>query len=135
MTQIPISEPARIVLEEPAEATELLAGAGADPEAVARIAGRWPTCLSAWATLGELALEAGRDVESYAYFRVGYHRGLDQVRKAGWKGSGVVPWGEASNQGFLRSLRGLGRAAAAIGEQSEAERCEQFLKDLAPDAP
>ncbi len=134
MSAIPISEPARILLEEPGDCLERLAAAET-PEDVAAIAASFPTCLSAWATLGESALEQGRLVEAYAFFRVGYHRGLDGVRKAGWKGSGVVPWSHEPNRGFLRSLQGLGAAAARIGERDEAERCEQFLRQLAPDAP
>ena len=40
----------------------------------------------------------GRDVEAYAYARVGYHRGLDSLRKAGWNGSyeGTVAYCAAS---------------------------------------
>lgn len=134
MTPIPISEPSTITLQEPPEALSALSAAE-DEAAIAEVARRYPTCLLAWAMLGERALDSGRDVEAYAYFRVGYHRGLDQVRKAGWKGSGVLPWSEQGNRGFLSSLQGLGRAAAAIGEIEEAERCRQFLKDLSPDAP
>ena len=71
-------------------------------------------------------------VEAYAYFRVGYHRGLDALRAAGWKGSGYVRWSEEANRGFLRSLLGLHRAAAAIGEIDEEERTGQFLMQLDP---
>jgi Protein of unknown function (DUF3151) len=68
-------------------------------------------------------------VESYAYARTGYHRGLDALRRAGWRGQGPIPWEHEPNQGFLRSLRALGRAAEAIGESDEAERCDTFLRD------
>jgi hypothetical protein len=68
-------------------------------------------------------------VESYAYARVGYHRGLDALRRHGWKGHGPVPWAHRPNQGFLRSLFALGRAAAAIGETEEAHRCRAFLDE------
>src|SRR3712207_6893168 len=51
----------------------------------------------------------------------GYHRGLDALRRAGWKGFGPVPWAHAPNQGFLRALHALGEAAGAIGEADEAE--------------
>jgi hypothetical protein len=34
----------------------------------------------------------------------------------------------------LRALHSLGQAAAAIGEQDEAERCAQFLNDSDPAA-
>jgi hypothetical protein len=71
-------------------------------------------------------------MERYACFRVGYHRGLDALRASGWRGSGYVRWEHESNCGFLRSLRGLQRQAAAIGEADEAERCAQFLGQLDP---
>jgi hypothetical protein len=72
-------------------------------------------------------------VESYAYARVGYHRGLDALRAAGWRGSGYVRGRHDSNLGFLRSLDALRAAAEAIGETSEAERCRQFLRQLDPE--
>jgi hypothetical protein len=75
---------------------------------------------------------AGDHVESYAYARVGYHRGLDALRAAGWRGSGYVRWEHESNRGFLRSLDALRAAAEAIGETAEAERCEVFLHQLDP---
>ena len=131
---IPISEPAKILLEEPPGSLDKL-GADQSAERAAEVAREWPGCLTAWAVLGEEALAASRHVDAYAYFRVGYHRGLDGVRKAGWKGSGVVPWAHEPNRGFLRSLAGLGKAASAIGEANEATRCEEFLRQLSPDAP
>ena len=73
-------------------------------------------------------------IESYAYARTGYHRGLDALRRAGWKGFGPVPWSHAPNQGFLRALHALGRAAADIGETGEADRITQFLDDSDPTA-
>jgi hypothetical protein len=73
-------------------------------------------------------------VEAYAYARTGYHRGLDALRRAGWKGSGPVPWSHEPNRGFLRALHALGQAAAAIGEDDEAARCAQFLHDSDPAA-
>ncbi len=80
-------------------------------------------------------MDAGRHIDAYAYFRVGYHRGLDRIRRAGWRGRGRVPWSHEPNRGFLKSLEGLGRAATAIGEDDEAVRCREFLADLAPDFP
>ncbi len=100
--------------------------------AVASVAARWPRFLDAWAALGD----AGRDyVERYAYYRVGYHRGLDALRANGWRGSGFVRWSEPTNTGFLRSLAGLGEMAAAIGERDEADRVATFLGQLDPDRP
>jgi hypothetical protein len=82
-----------------------------------------------WACLGSLARD---DLEAYACFRVGYHRGLDALRAAGWKGSGLVRWAHESNRGFLRCLDGLRSSAGAIGEHDEEERCAQFLRQLDP---
>ena len=134
MTRLPVGEPAQTSIQEPDGSLEALAAA-TDPAAVAEVAAHHPTCLAAWATLGELALRDGRPVEAYAYFRVGYHRGLDRIRHAGWRGTGQVPWSSEGNRGFLRSLSGLAQTATAIGEQDEADRCHQFLTDLAPDTP
>lgn len=105
---------------------------GERPAALAEVAARWPRLLEAWAELGRCAAGEGRHVEAYAYCRVGYHRGLDALRAAGWRGSGYVRWAESSNRGFLWSLLGLGRSAAAIGEHDEADRCAGFLMQLDP---
>ena len=105
--------------------------AGDDP---ADVAARWPASQGAWAVLADRAHAAGQVIESYAYARVGYHRGLDALRRSGWKGHGPVPWSHEPNRGFLRSLHALGRAAAAIGERDEAERCATFLRDCDPAA-
>lgn len=85
-----------------------------------------------WALLAEGSLQIGTregDVAAYAYARTGYHRGLDQLRRAGWKGSGPIPWEHVPNRGFLRALWALARAAERIGETAEHERCAQFLRD------
>ena len=89
-----------------------------------------PTYLEAWARLSENGRD---DVESYAYARIGYHRGLDALRKAGWRGNGYVRWRNEVNRGFLRSLERLRAQAIAIGEATEAERCALFLHQLDPD--
>jgi hypothetical protein len=105
--------------------------AGAEPSAVAA---QYPASSAAWGALADEAWHAGEVVASYAYARTGYHRGLDALRRSGWKGHGPVPWTHAPNQGWLRSLHALGRAAAAIGETEEAQRCAEFLHDSSPDA-
>lgn len=128
----PSGPPETVLDPEPAEATDALRAAGTDRDAVSAIVARFPRCLAAWATLGELARD---DIEAYAAFRVGYHRGLDRLRASGWRGSGYVRWAHPTNRGFLRALAGLERAAAAIGEGDEQERCATFLRQLDPAWP
>ena len=99
------------------------------------IAASYPSSSLAWALLAEQALDEGETVTAYAYARTGYHRGLDALRRNGWKGHGPIPWSHVPNQGFLRSLRALGEAAGEIGELEEAERCSSFLTDSDPAAP
>ena len=127
--------PETVLSPEPAEALAALDAAMAvDAErrraAVADVVARWPRFLEAWARLGELARD---DVEAYAYFRVGYHRGLDRLRQSGWRGSGYVRWRHPTNQGFLRALDGLRRSAGAIDEEDEEQRCAEFLRQLDPE--
>jgi hypothetical protein len=88
---------------------------------------------AAWADLAERALSTD-PVAAYAYARTGYHRGLDQLRRAGWRGYGPIPWGHEANRGFLRSLHALGSAASAIGEEDEVVRVREFLVDASPAA-
>jgi hypothetical protein len=116
--------PPTYLLDHP-EASAALRAAD-DP---ASVAARFPAYSAAWAALAERALASGDPVAGYAYARTGYHRGLDQLRRAGWKGHGPVPWEHEPNQGFLRSLYLLGASAAAIGEDDEAARCRAFLRD------
>jgi hypothetical protein len=105
--------------------------AGEDPGAVVR---SFPASSLAWSALAERALASGDDVPGYAYARVGYHRGLDALRRNGWKGHGPIPWSHQPNRGFLRCLAALSQAAERIGEADEAERCRQFVADSDPDA-
>lgn len=105
---------------------------GAEP---AKVVTQWPDFSEGWAALAELALTENNPVAAYAYARTGYHRGLDQLRRAGWKGHGPVPYSHRPNRGFLRALAALARAAQAIGEADEYERCSQFLADSDPAAP
>ena len=97
-----------------------------------KVAATDPLCLQAWARLANLSYAEGDHIASYAYARVGYHRGLDLLRTAGWCPDVEVHWADESNRGFLRSLHGLMRAAAAIGEGAEARRCREFLLQLDP---
>ena len=120
--------PETIIDPEPAPLVAALAAA-TDRATVAKLASGNPSSLAAWARLGSF----GRDeIEQYAAFRVGYHRGLDRLRQSGWRGSGYVRWIEESNRPFLRCLAGLQASAEAIGESDEAERCLQFLEQLDP---
>jgi hypothetical protein len=116
--------PATYLLEEEEAAAALRAG-----EAPAGVAARFPAYSAAWAALAARAYAEGDAVTAYAYARTGYHRGLDQLRRAGWKGHGPIPWEHEPNRGFLRSLYLLGRSADAIGEDDEAARCDDFLRD------
>ncbi|MFB7558147.1 DUF3151 domain-containing protein [Streptomyces brevispora] len=98
------------------------------------VAAKYPTSSLAWAQLADEAFDGGRVIESYAYARTGYHRGLDALRRAGWKGHGPVPFEHEPNRGFLRALHALARAAQSIGEEAEYERCSEFLRDSSPTA-
>ncbi|MFB0616154.1 DUF3151 domain-containing protein [Streptomyces sp. AGS-58] len=118
-------------LPENEEAYRLLSDDSLPP---AEVAAKHPTFALAWAVLADDAFEAGRVIESYAYARTGYHRGLDALRRAGWKGHGPIPWDHRANRGFLRCLAALARAAGAIGEKDETERCWQFLQDSSAEA-
>src|SRR5258707_15859725 len=86
---------------------------GAEPAKEREVAAAHPSSSAAWAALAKRSLAEGDPVAAYAFARTGYHRGLDQLRRAGWRGSGPVPWAHESNQGFLRSLYLLGQAADA----------------------
>ena len=93
-----------------------------------QVAAANPASSLAWAVLAEDALADDRPVEAYAYARTGYHRGLDALRRNGWRGQGPVPWEHEPNRGFLRALAALSRAAGAIGEEEERHRCAEFLR-------
>ncbi len=99
-----------------------------------QIAAGNPTSSLAWAVLAEDALADDLDVEAYAFARTGYHRGLDALRKSGWRGQGPVPWSHEPNRGFLRALGALAKAADRIGEDDEHRRCADFLRDSSADA-
>jgi len=124
--------PETVLDPEPADAVQALTAALGDRDAISSVVARWPRFLDGWARLGQAARD---DVEAYAAFRAGYHRGLDRLRANGWRGSGYVRWAHPENRGFLRALDGLRSAAAAIGERDEEERCAQFLHQLDPSWP
>ncbi len=119
-TLLPDDTQARIALE-----------GGQDPR---EVAAAHPTSSLAWADLADQAYAEQHVIESYAYARVGYHRGLDLLRRNGWKGHGPVPWEHEPNRGFLRCLHALARAAGDIGEEAEATRCTLFLRDSSSSA-
>jgi hypothetical protein len=110
------------------------AGRLAEGVAADQVAAAYPASSLAWATLAEDALDDGHPVEAYAYARTGYHRGLDALRRAGWRGQGPVPWEHEPNRGFLRAVAALARAAAEIGETQEQQRCSQLLRDSSAQA-
>ena len=120
--------PETLLPEDPASAP---LAQGVDPREVAP---RVPTSSLVWAVLAEDALGEDDVLEAYAFARTGYHRGLDSLRRAGWKGQGPVPWLHEPNRGFLRALAALSRAAGTIGETDEQQRCASFLRDSSPEA-
>jgi hypothetical protein len=134
--QLTTSGPPETVLDaEPAEVLAALEAALASDDArtaVAAVVAAHPRFLDGWARLGQLGRD---DIERYAAFRVGYHRGLDRLRANGWRGSGYVRWSHPENRGFLRALHGLATAAGRIGETDEEERCALFLRQLDPSWP
>ncbi|MFT3875926.1 MAG: DUF3151 domain-containing protein [Propioniciclava sp.] len=119
--------------EDPALA-EILGGDQGD---FLEIVSRHPDSSLGWALLAEGALSAESlqgDLSAYAFARTGYHRGLDALRRAGWRGTGPIPWAHEPNRGFLRALWALARAAQRIGETSEYQRCVDFLAEASPEA-
>jgi Protein of unknown function (DUF3151) len=98
------------------------------------VAAAHPSASVAWAALAEEALADDKAITAYAYARTGYHRGLDQLRRNGWKGFGPVPYAHEPNRGFLRCVAALAKAADAIGETDEQARCLDLLDDCDPAA-
>jgi hypothetical protein len=125
-TLLPANEAAAAALDE--------AAVDGSDDAFRKAAARFPAYSAVWAALAERTLRGGDAVTAYAYARTGYHRGLDLLRRNGWRGSGPVPWSHKPNRGFLRCLNALALAADAIGEADEAARCAQFLRDCDPRA-
>ena len=134
MAELPMADRRDVVLPEvdPALRTALDEALSAEDRrtALAAVVAAAPTYVAAWSFLSELGRDA---VERYAYARVGYHRGLDELRRNGWGGTGLVRWEHETNRGFLRCLARLRDAAREIGEDDEVERIDAFLRDLDPD--
>ncbi|MDO5661656.1 MAG: DUF3151 domain-containing protein [Brachybacterium sp.] len=121
--------PTRLPEDHPDVEVRSRVEAGEDPR---DLAAQLPTSSLAWALLAQESLRDGETVAAYAYARTGYHRGLDALRRAGWRGQGPIPSDHAPNRGFLRALALLGEAARLIGEDEEAERIEIFLREADP---
>ncbi|MCW0215009.1 MAG: DUF3151 domain-containing protein [Pseudonocardia sp.] len=121
-------EPTRLPIDPAESALEN----GEDP---ADVAAANPASVIAWATLAEASLAEGASITAYAYARTGYHRGLDQLRRNGWKGFGPIPWSHEPNRAIFRALAALLRASDAIGETDEVERLRSFIEDSDPAAP
>jgi hypothetical protein len=120
--------PPTLLPEDPV-ATEL---AEADRDRMLELIAAHPASSLGWALLAEEALDRADllgDLTAYAYARTGYHRGLDALRRAGWKGQGAIPWEHESNRGFLCALWALSVAAGRIGEEAERDRCAGFLHE------
>ena len=115
----------------PTDPAQALLDSGQSARDVVRV---HPASSLTWAVLAESALDEGRDVDAYAYARVGYHRGLDALRRNGWRGHGPVPYSHVPNRGFLRALSALGKAAVRIDDTDEAARCQDFLFESSPEA-
>ncbi|MFA9445976.1 DUF3151 family protein [Egicoccus sp. AB-alg6-2] len=136
MPELPMADRHETVLPLAPEAARqgLAEARAADADArllaTSRVVADHPTFVEGWAELAELGREP---IERYAYARVGYHRGLDALRAAGWGGRGFVRWSQDTNRGFLVCLVRLRAAAAEIGETSEVERITGFLHELDPD--
>ncbi len=90
-----------------------------------------------WALLAEGALSQDTrdaDVSAYAFARTGYHRGVEALRQAGWRGFEPIPWNHEPNQGFLRATWLLALAAERLGERDEVDRCVRLVRESSPDA-
>lgn len=121
--------PPTLLPADPATTAQLDAGMDATG-----VAANHPESSLVWAVLADEAWDEGRVIDSYALARTGYHRGLDSLRRAGWKGHGPIPWEHEPNRGFLECLYELSLAAQAIGETDEAERTRTFLRDSSREA-
>lgn len=131
MAELPMANRKDVVLPAaPPDLAQALLEARDDRDALGDVIARDPEYLAAWAALARVGREP---VERYAYARVGYHRGLDALRRNGWGGTGYCRWSHPTNRGFLTCLALLGRAAGEIGETAEVARIAEFLVQLDPD--
>lgn len=134
MAELPMADRPEVVLPEVdaevAAALEVACDADDPRGAVAAVVAAHPDLVAGWAALAPFGRDA---IERYACARVGYHRGLDLLRRHGWGGNGFVRWSHPTNRPFLRCLVRLRDAAREIGEQEEVDRIDQFLRDLDPD--
>jgi len=96
------------------------------------LAGLHPDSPMVWAVLAQDSIAEGDDVAAYAFARTGYHRGLDALRKSGWRGQGPIPASHAPNRGFLRALAMLGETSRRLGDEAEADRVQAFLREADP---
>ncbi|WP_147918880.1 DUF3151 domain-containing protein [Ruania zhangjianzhongii] len=124
-------EPTRLPEDHPDMAARAALDEGVD---LREVAARYPAASYPWALLARASLSAGDPVSAYAFARTGYHRGLDSLRKAGWRGAGPIPADHVPNQGFLIALLALADAAEKIGEDEEAQRCRTLADDSDPAA-
>ena len=69
--------PPETVMPTPPESLLSALAAATTRDDVASAVGRFPTWSLAWAALGDVGRD---DLERYAAYRVGYHRGLDLLR-------------------------------------------------------
>jgi hypothetical protein len=124
-----LGEPPETLLPVDSGAAELDDGGDAQ-----NVAAQHPDSTLAWVILAEAALADGRDLEGYAFARTSYHRSLDALRRNGWKGHGPIPWSHVPNRAFLRSLAALAQASERFGDDVEATRCREFLRESSPEA-
>jgi len=134
VVDLPLANRHETVLKAPDSTVQSLldeAATGQNQAAVLAQAVRHdPSSVAVWFALVATTTDP---VTRYAYARVGYHRGLDALRAAGWGGTGLVRWSRTENRPFLRCLAALRDAAAGIGETAEVDRITAFLRDLDPD--
>ena len=112
----------------------LAACAPASAADLGEIAKAYPQSPLVWALLSDELWAVGATLPAYAYARVGYYRGLDDLNDAGWDGTSAVPFSHEPNRGFLLAAYALRRAAATFGETSEVERLTVVLDNADPEA-